>query len=169
MKNKQFLNIILFHISWWIYFICAHSENILGVVANFILYSVLHFYFVSENKGRDFKMMLSFAISGYLIDFYIFENILFTLKHKTLTETFWLFGMWWGFVSCVPYSLEKIIKKPFLGLPLAALFGPLSYWAGEKIGVLKYSEPLLFYYSLHGLFWALLFFILYGLDKRNKI
>ncbi len=163
------MNLLLFQINWWVYFLCAYTENFLGALFNFLIYSALHFFLISENRLRDLKIMLGFGLAGYFLDFFVFENLLFSMKHKTFEATFWLFGMWWGFMSCVPYSLRKLIQKPIWAFVMAALFGPLSYWAGEKVGVLSYYQPIELYYGIHGLFWAFFFWALSYLEKRKLI
>ncbi len=172
MKNKLLLNILFFQVSWWGYFICARSGNLTGVLANFLIYSFAHFFFVCGNREariRDLKLMLSISVFGYLVDLFVIEGLLLSMQHKSFSSTFWLFGMWWGFASSIPHSLKNLILKPRYALPAAAVFGPLSYWAGEKVEVLTYFKPLLLYYGLHGIIWALFFWVLYLLSKRNVI
>ncbi len=172
LKNKLLLNALFFQVSWWGYFLCARSGNLNGVLVNFILYSFAHFIFVSKSRQtriRDLKLMLSISILGYLVDLFLLEGLLFSMQHKSLASTFWLFGMWWGFASSISYSLRNLILKVRYALPAAALFGPLSYWAGEKIEVLTYFKPVPLYYGLHGILWAGFFYILFKLSKRNVI
>jgi hypothetical protein len=169
VKSKLLLNLVFFQVSWWSYFYCAYSGNNLGTGVVFLLYSLLHFQFVSEHRMRDFKLMLILGILGYLTDLFIFEGLLFSMQHKSFVSTFWLFGMWWGFISSLPYGLKKILRQPVTAGILGALFGPISYWAGEKVGVLAYFRPLWLYYGAHGLFWGLCLYGFSRLEKRKII
>lgn len=172
LKNKLLLNVLFFQVSWWGYFLCARSGNLNGVLANFIFYSFAHFYFISnscQNRIRDLKLILSISGLGYFVDLFLLEGLLFSMQHKNFTTTFWLFGMWWGFASSISYSLRNLILKVRYALPAAAVFGPLSYWAGEKIEVLTYFKPVPLFYGLHGVLWAGFFWVLYKLAKRNVI
>lgn len=161
------MNLVLFQLSWWGFFLAAYYQSTGAVLPDLVLYSLAHFIFVSKDRLRDLKLMLVFSVLGYLIDLFLLEGRLFSMEHKNFPESLWLFGMWWAFTSCLSYSMKKLIVRPLWGLPLAALFGPLSYLAGEKIGVLTYFKPLVLFYGIHGLLWAGFFFLLFRLEKRK--
>ena len=53
----------------------------------------------------------------------------------------WILALWLGFALTVNHSLGWLQEKPWLAALLAALFAPVSYLAGERLGAVTVANP----------------------------
>jgi hypothetical protein len=68
----------------------------------------------------------------------------------------WIMALWFLFVSTLTASLGWLRGRYFLSSALGAVFGPLSYLAGEGLGALALPHPLLLSVGAFALSWALI-------------
>ena len=79
---------------------------------------------------------------------------------------FWMISIWLLFVLLLPGIQSFFDKRLLLASGLGFVFGPLSYYSGVSLEVLKLSTPLVL--VVYGIFWSLYFPLgIYGLRRRK--
>ncbi len=53
---------------------------------------------------------------------------------------YWILAMWALFATTLNVSMSWLKNKPWLALTLGAVFGPLSYMAGQRLGALEFVD-----------------------------
>ena len=66
----------------------------------------------------------------------------------------WMAALWFNFAMLVSISLSWLKGKYLLAGLLGALFGPVAYWGGEKLGVLTVAASFWQGYLPLALLWA---------------
>lgn len=69
----------------------------------------------------------------------------------------WLIGLWAAFGTLLNVSLAPLKKRPGLAAGLAALGGPASYYAGERLGAITLAEPRMLTLAILGAAWVIVF------------
>jgi hypothetical protein len=64
----------------------------------------------------------------------------------------WLIAVWLGFVLTLQHSLQWIRANRYVCILVFAIFGPVSYIAGRKFGMIQFSDDVSLYLVL---VWAL--------------
>lgn len=142
------INLASYQAIWWL-----AALQIVPTLYLFVLSAILlaiHLSVIRTARKQELGLVLIFATLGYLIDSQILASRIFEFKTES---SLWLFAVWIQFMTTISMSLKSIMLRPILGPTLAAVFGPLSYWAAEKLGVLSYQEPLFQNLAIHGLIW----------------
>lgn len=81
-----------------------------------------------------------------------------------------LVGIWMIFAAYYPSIFSKFDGRPLLSFILGALFGPLAYWTGAKVGAIEYALQEKQALILHMIGWGLFFSLsihLFQLLKRE--
>ncbi len=89
------------------------------------------------------------------------ENVLFPWLCPA-----WLIALWVLFASALESCLRWLVEWPRLAATLGALFGPASYYAGQRLGALQFSPPLLDSLLVLAVVWSILLPGLLWLSKR---
>ncbi len=77
----------------------------------------------------------------------------------------WILLMWIGVALTINHSLVFLRDRPLLGALVVALFGPLSYVGGDKIGAVV--VPQLQSLWMVSLSWGLVFGLLFVVARRG--
>ncbi len=72
-----------------------------------------------------------------------------------LLPPFWMLAMWLLFASTLTASLGWLRGRYLLSFALGAVFGPLSYLAGEGLGAISLPHPPLISITALSIIWAL--------------
>lgn len=79
---------------------------------------------------------------------------------------FWMISIWLLFVLLLPWIQSFFDKRLLLASGLGFIFGPLSYYSGVSLEVLRLSTPTVL--VVYGIFWSLYFPLsIYGLRRRK--
>jgi hypothetical protein len=66
----------------------------------------------------------------------------------------WMWSLWLCFPIMLGTTLRWLANRPWLALALGAVGGPLSYFAGVRIGALEMVPPEYLAYSWVGIVWG---------------
>jgi hypothetical protein len=143
---KNLLNFIFFQSAWFAFAIFGGREGLLSaVIWSAIIVFFLHGV-ISENRGRDFLLIGLFLIAGFFIEscmlhFQIYRSVapVYIIFHWA---PLWLVLMWGLFATLLPLSMRWLSKHYGLAALLGVLFGPLSYFGGERMQVICIDEPI---------------------------
>lgn len=77
----------------------------------------------------------------------------------------WIMTLWLAYGTTMASTVRLLGARPFLkATALGAVFGPLAYMAGARIGALSLSDPLLWTCAVLALAWAIVLPILVAID-----
>lgn len=51
----------------------------------------------------------------------------------------WITSLWSGLAVTLDHSLQMLIGRPAWTFCIAAIFGPMAYWAGDEMGAIRFS------------------------------
>ena len=168
-KLRVFLTLTGYQITW---LACAFGENKfaqpVGGIYFGIIFLFLYLYFC-KNKIRFLKIAFLISLPGYLFDslmvyFSIYE---FNTSFVIGTLPIWMPILWLSFSTLFDEILVFFRKFKLIGIFLAGLLGPLTYYFGETINVLSINNIILFF-ILMVVYWCLLmiFYLNYILNRN---
>ena len=174
MNNKliNIFNVISFYVVWWGCVIGVNLEhNYLGLLLT-CLFVIFHLNIIS-NLNKEWKLLVAcFALGSIVESIHLHSGILVYKGYILNNEIFppsWIICMWIGFGGTLNYSMGWMKSSWILQFVMGAVFGPISYVAGVKLGVIS------FYYSFEitvfvlGVIWGLSIPVMYFLnDYFNK-
>ncbi|HPI41728.1 MAG TPA: DUF2878 domain-containing protein [Pseudobdellovibrionaceae bacterium] len=155
---KYFWNMISFQMIWWSQALLV-PQNLEWIALSFSAGLLLiHWRWISNHPKLEFKVITLLALTGYLIDLILHTLGFFHLKGGAPYG--WILVVWLGFSTTWVHSLRSVILNPwFLGLG-SFIFGPLSYYASQELGLMKYNHSLWPSLFFHGVLWSILMFAL---------
>ena len=153
-------NIILFQIAWWgIVLSASYSLPALSLLVAGS-YLLVHFRFLGEFK-TDGRIIAISGLLGLTTDFMCQYLGLFRLEgHWFLSKGLppeWLIYLWLCFPTTLNLSLAFLQDRLHWAVLAGAIFGPLTYYAGEAFDLLKFGEPKVTSIIVFALVWAILF------------
>ena len=163
--TKNFWNLISVNIGWLACITgAARGYHWLGMVVVPILF-VIHITAIQRRKiGKIFIVALATTAIGFLFD----TTLIIVgavepnrwLMPAPLT-TVWDLMIWANFSLTLDASLRFLQKRPLVAAFLGAICAPGTYYAGDRLGALNFSEPI-----FSGLLWigVLWFFAMPGLS-----
>lgn len=164
---QKFLNFLLFQAVWFLcilgaaheYELLASAIGILCVVANL---------FLSNDVKSNALLIVKGVLIGIVADTMLIHLDLMTFKTQywTVVSPLWMWVLWAGFMSTINVSLSWLKPYQLLAALLGGIFGPLSYWAGVRMGAGSfgglYSSPIAI-----GVMWAAVTPLLMRLSKQK--
>ncbi|GGD66311.1 DUF2878 domain-containing protein [Lacimicrobium alkaliphilum] len=152
IASKPWFNLIWFQVFWFTAVIGQHQA-----VLPLILMLAIHFLLLSQ-RSKELLLIILCAPLGIATDsllhyFSVFE---FTQLSGGLIP-FWLMGLWIAFSATLRHGMAFFLPRPFLAAICGAVAGPLSYFAGQRLGAVDFGLPLLTTLLLLAVLWAILF------------
>ena len=156
-KLKVFLVLTGYQITW---LSCVFGETklsypMLGFWVG-IIFLIIYLFF-NQNKKKFVKISLSISIPGYIFDSLLvyFQVYDFETIAKLGTLPLWMIVLWLSFSTLFDEILSFFKNYKILGIILSGVLGPLTYYLGEPIGVIKIYNFQAFIISMI-LFWIIL-------------
>ena len=78
----------------------------------------------------------------------------------------WIIALWFAFGTLPHGSLGWLSGRLLPQVLLGAVFGPLSYWGGVRLGAATLGEPLLISLAVIGCGWALAMVLIFRIADR---
>ena len=167
--TKTIWNILSINIGWlaciWA---AARGYHWLGLIIVPILF-VIHITWIEKHKTRAvlivalMSMIIGFAADTLLIVMGAVEPNRWIMP-PPLT-TLWDVMIWANFSLALNVSLRFLQNKPLAAALLGAAFAPGTYYAGDRLGALVFSEPVLGGLVCVGAVW---FFVMPGLSLMAR-
>jgi hypothetical protein len=144
---------VWFHFAW---FACVYL-GLKGLSLVSLALPIVSFFLLSRietlTKNKLKKLFLLAAI-GIVFDFLAIRLEWITFPQHEGLFPYWLLSMWLLFVAILP--LTEFMKNQLLvAAILGAIFGPLSYYSGNALGVLFMSGTITL--IAYALFWSIYF------------
>ncbi len=163
MDRDVLINFVLFQAVW---FSCVVGGGVYGTIWPGIFFVTLLVLSLRNSKcmRQDVLLAMLAMLFGWLIDT-LWERLgILDFPGLTIAPS-WIVLLWLGVALTVNHSLRYLRDRPILGLPLVALFAPVTYLAGERLGAVHVPDP----YQLWviSLAWAVLFYAGFWLARRG--
>ncbi|MBN2588673.1 MAG: DUF2878 domain-containing protein [Sedimentisphaerales bacterium] len=162
---KNVWNIISVELGWLACIIgAARGYPWLGLLVVPILF-VIHIMFIERRNTRKiFIIALASIVIGFFMDttliiLGIIEPYRWIMPAPF--TTIWDIMIWINFSLALDTSLRFLQKRPLTAAFLGAIFAPGTYYAGDRLGALNFSEPVFSGLLWIGVFW---FFAMPGLS-----
>ena len=146
MSRSIITNILLFQLGW---FACvlggAHGYTLLGslVAVGIILF---HCYRATDKSSEIRLLVLAFSI-GFIFESIVTWQGLARYNHGQFYDVIaphWMIFMWPLFATTLNLSMRWLKNlAPILTGLFGAVFAPLAYYAGYKLGAVEYDDIVL--------------------------
>jgi len=138
--KRSFVNFIAFQIGWFACVLSAsNSMPWVGVlVASLVV--TLHVQF-SEWRSHELILIGLSIVVGLVFDSLLVLSGWLQYPSGVLfpgIAPYWILAMWALFATTLNVSMSWLKGKPFLAAVLGAIFGPLSYMAGQRFGAIEF-------------------------------
>ena len=158
-KLKVFLVLTGYQLTWLacVFGETKFSNSMLGIWVG-IIFLLTYFYF-NHNKQKFIKISLLISVPGYFFDTLLvyFQIYDFETIAKFGTLPLWMIVLWFSFSTLFDEILTFFKSYKILGIILSGVLGPLTYYLGEPIGLIKIYNFQIFIISMV-LFWMILMF-----------
>lgn len=142
---KSWINFIAFQVVWFAAVLgAAYGLWWTGplALAGFAAY---HLRSDVRSKG-DLRLMVLALALGFATDTLMAGCGLSTYASPVPAAPlapFWILSLWAGFALTLNHSMHWFTARPFVAAPMAAIFGPVSYYgAGRAWGAVTIAEPV---------------------------
>lgn len=133
------INFVGFQFGWFACVIsAANSQPLLGIICA-VLVVTLHLYRNSSNA--EFYIILTAMLVGFIWESMLVASGWLHYINTPSSEIFapiWLVAMWALFATTINLSMAWLKGRWLLAALLGALFGPLAFVAGEKLGAVEF-------------------------------
>ena len=156
-NGPMLMNALLFQTAW---FAC-----VIGGAAGAPLWGfacVLALVAFSWHVGmlhRDLRLMVVLGLAGFAVDTTWITLGILDYGEWSLAPS-WIVALWLGFALTVNHSMGWLKQKPLLAAALAAIFAPVTYLAGTRLGAVEIADPLGL--ALISGTWAIMFLLLFS-------
>ena len=141
---NKLLNALGFQAGWWACIASVrHDAELQALVFCFFLMGI-HLFF-SKSRMLDMKLGLVSLLLGILIDsgLQYFSVVSFYGWALGALSPFWLWALWVIFALTLNSSLAFLTTQPLITPALLGLvFGPVTYYAGAKLGAADLEASL---------------------------
>ncbi len=164
------VNAVLFQLLWF----AAVIGSAKGFVWPYLLFSTLLIVWQlhpSHRHPSDLKVVAVAVVLGLIIDTLFLQFNVFKFADSFPVEgisPLWIILLWVGFALTVNHSMQWLNKHPLLPALAGAIFAPLSYLAGLRLGAVEYHIDPLLVSAFISVPWALALTILYTIANTSN-
>lgn len=137
------VNFVLYQVGW---FACvlgaARGVPWLGA-ALAVACAAIHVA-LARDRARQVWLMVAVATLGLTVDSLQLRLGVFTYPAGTPLEGFappWIVMLWLQFATLLHFGLRWMSGRYALAAVLGFVGGPLSFWAGERVGAIEFASP----------------------------
>ena len=144
MVNPVF-NIVSFYFGW---FACLFGATQglpwLGTAIMAALVTV-HIFLVDKPQ-QELMLIVIVCLFGTTIDSILMISGLYAFAYHTnpFICPSWMAALWVGFASTLNHSMRWMKGRYLLGAVFGAIGGPVSYYAGLRLGAVNFLQPFWF-------------------------
>ena len=133
-------NFIGFQIGWLVAVLgAARGYPFLGPVYA-LIWLWLHIRFATVDRAGELIIVVGAMLVGFVFDsLLVLSGVIAFPPHTRLgaPTTLWMLSLWAMFASTLRHSMGWLINRYVLGMVLGAVFGPVAYWAGERLAAIE--------------------------------
>jgi hypothetical protein len=135
-------NFALFHVGWLACVVGAASNmSVLGSTIAVLLIAV-HLYRVA-NFRAELYLILAAVVIGFTWETFLLTQQWLAYAGATLNSSlapYWLVVMWALFATTINVSMSWMKNRWLLAVVMGAIFGPMAFIAGEKLGAVEFLD-----------------------------
>jgi hypothetical protein len=164
---RTLINFVAFYVGW---FACVAGAGqgwpYLGAVA---VTGVLALHLaMAAAPWRELRVILLVTALGYSADSLQMAAGVLAFPHHdpaSWLPPLWLLALWVAFATTLNVSFQWLVGRPVAAALLGAIAGPMSYYAGVRLGAAWFPNPALSLVAL-GIEWAVMMPALLWLAQR---
>jgi hypothetical protein len=157
------INFILFQTAWLVtLFSAAYGKPYIGIIFT-ALWMTYHLFIACKQPKNEMMLLVIVAVLGWLLELSLVMSQLVSYPEQTmigLLVPLWMVALWVNLTATINFSLSWMNGRYFLAALFAAIAGPLSYFAGERIGAIilhGYASLiaicLMWFFAMPFIFW----------------
>jgi len=160
LADKTWFNAVWFQTTWF----CAvlGREDFLPLTLALL---ALHLVLV-RGRAAELHLLIIVGGTGMLVDACLSSVGVYVFEGDVLLPL-WLCALWIAFTTTTTRSLSFLGKHPAIAAMAGALFLPLNYWAGERLGAVEFGLPLTTSLLLMSVTWVIMLPVLYRLSRHQ--
>jgi hypothetical protein len=154
------INFIWFQTIWVVAILW--QQQWLGLLALLITAHLI----VTPHKRIEIGLWLLGGALGITLDSVLALTgfFVFTPAPTHLPIPWWLVMVWCAFLGTLRNSLAYLLEKPLLAIGLGAIFAPISYFAGMRLGAVAFGKGTLITLAIISFSWAILMPLLIAIN-----
>ncbi len=142
--RERTINFVLFQAGWFACVLAAARD--LSAAGTLAAAGIVAFHILRATRPlRSAAFILGVGVLGVLWDSTLAAMGWVSYQSGVLipgTAPVWIAALWALFATTLNSSLAWLQGRPGLAAVFGALGGPLSYWAGERMGALRLESPV---------------------------
>jgi hypothetical protein len=140
---RLFINFIGFQIGWFACVIgAANGQPLLAIICAFLIVAI-HLY--RNSSYAELLIIVVAMLIGFVWESLLVASGWLSYINTSDSERFapvWLVAMWAVFATTINLSMAWLKGRWFLAAIMGAVFGPLAFVAGEKLGTVEFvNQP----------------------------
>lgn len=155
--NRLALNVVAFQIGW---FACvlsaAQGKAWIGVLLVGMLLG-LHLLLTTD-RMRELRLLLFVGVVGFTVDSMQAAYGVFSFgdaRAIAWVSPPWMVALWLNLATTLRFSLRWLTDRTLLAAALGAVTGPLSYYAGARLGAFSFPADPAVSMTILAIVWAL--------------
>jgi hypothetical protein len=135
------VNFVAYQLAWFAVILGAAHGLAWAGTASAVLLTAVHLWL--RREPLDFKLVGAAAVMGLVIDTTLTATgqVRFASAGDLPIAPFWMLSLWIAFATTLNHSLRWLMRRAPVAALGGAVFGPLAYLAGEKLGALVLPSP----------------------------
>ncbi|WP_088332136.1 DUF2878 domain-containing protein [Lacimicrobium sp. SS2-24] len=161
IASNPVFNLIWFQVFWFTAILAGHQALLVLVMLIAVHFALL------RDRRKELLLVILCAPVGIVVDSLLTYFSVFVFSAQVgLLIPFWLMGLWVAFVATLRHGMAFFLPRPYLAATAGAIAGPLSYYAGHRLGAVDFGLPLLHTLMLLSALWAILFPLFVSITNR---
>lgn len=138
--KRTLVNFVAFQVGW---FACVSgAASGLPWVGVLVVGLVIGLHLVlAARPGQELRLVLLAVVMGLVFDSLLVKSGWLQYAGGAAfagMAPYWILAMWALFATTLNVSMGWLKNKPGLAVLMGAIFGPLSYMAGQRLGALEF-------------------------------
>ena len=165
--TKSITNFLLFQIAWFAAIVGGASGwPFLGSVPALVVVAI-HLFMNRNELAREAVLIFGVTLLGVIIETsFVSLGALHYAGTSAVLPPIWILALWFAFGTLPHGSLSWLSKRVWLQIFLGAVFGPLSYVGGVKLGAATMPVPMLGSIIIISVGWALAMVVMFQMADR---
>ena len=136
-------NFVAYQLGWFAVILGAASGHAWAGTAVALLVTVVHLWM--RRDPLELKLVGVAAVMGLVLDSALAASgqVRFASAGSLPIAPFWMFALWITFATTLNHSMLWLMRRPVVAAIGGAVFGPLAYLAGAKLGALTLPSPVI--------------------------
>ena len=173
IKSINLANLILFYIVWWgtLFSVSLDNSYISPILT--IIFLTVHLSIIS-NRKEEIALLVKCGLIGFFVESsYLYLGVL-SYKNQYFSILFppiWMICIWITIGMSINYSMSFLSRRMLLMAFWGSFFGPISYIAGMKAGIIYFHLPMNISILILSIVSCMCLSLIYFINnkERNKI